>query len=40
MEKKYNLTNKEILNSIKHVVDNSKYVSINENNIDNVIPIL
>ena len=40
MEKKYNLTNEEILNSIKHVVDNSKYVSINENNIDIVIPIL
>ena len=34
------ITGEEILNSIKYVVDNSNYVSINENNIDNVISLL
>ena len=34
------ITREEILNSIKYVVDNSNYVSINENNIDNVISLL
>ena len=34
------ITGEEILNSIKYVVDNSNYVSINENNIDKVISLL
>lgn len=34
------LTQEKIIESIKYVVDNSKYVSINENNIDSVIPLL
>ncbi len=34
------LTRDKIFESIKYVVDNSKYVSINEKNIDNVISLL
>lgn len=34
------LTRDKIFESIKYVVDNSKYVSINEKNIGNVIPLL
>ena len=34
------LTKGEIFESIKYVVNNSKYVSINEKNIDNVVPYL
>lgn len=34
------LTRDKIFESIKYVVDNSKYVSINEKNVDNVIPLL
>lgn len=34
------LTRDKIFESIKYVVDNSKYVSINEKNIDNIIPLL
>lgn len=34
------ITREKILDSIKYVVDNSNYVSINENNIDNVINLL
>ena len=34
------ITNEKIINSIKYVVDNSKYVSINIKNIDSVISLL
>lgn len=34
------ITREKILNSIKYVVDNSKYVKVNEKNINNVIPLL
>lgn len=34
------ITREKIENSIKYVVDNSKYVRINKDNIDNVIPLL
>lgn len=34
------ITHEKILDSIKYVVDNSKYVNINQENMDNVIPIL
>ncbi len=34
------ITRNKILDSIKYVVDNSKYVNINKNNIDNVISLL
>lgn len=34
------ITREKILSSIKYVVDNSKYVVINRNNIDNVIGLL
>lgn len=34
------ITREKVFESIKYVVDNSKYVSINEKNIDNVIPLL
>lgn len=34
------ITHEKILDSIKYVVDNSKYVNINMKNIDNVIPLL
>lgn len=34
------ITREKILDSIKYVVDNSNYVVINRNNIDNVISLL
>lgn len=34
------ITREKILDSIKFVVNNSNYVSINENNIDNIINLL
>ncbi len=34
------ITREKMSNSIKYVVDNSKYVSINQENIDKVIPLL
>ena len=34
------LTRDKIFESIKYVVDNSKYVRINDKNIENVIPLL
>ncbi len=34
------ITRGKILDSIKYVVDNSNYVVINRNNIDNIISLL
>lgn len=34
------ITKEKIIDSIKYVVENSTYVSINKNNIDNAISLL